>query len=163
MQVHKLLLAFFFLLLHLYIATCVLPTVQAVHLVLAGGKVCSHRFRGVLTKLYCKCPRQLFFSSKPRLILLSFFFDVCVHTKTVKLYVLQESAVIGRNVYGVLRAGRSLGTECIILSVPLLEEGRNRHGIAVMLTLAKYFQSELTEVAMMLNFQSNGCGCYKLF
>ena len=49
----------------------------------------------------------------------------------------------GRNVYGILRAGRSLGTEAIILSAPLLEGGRNRHGIAVMLGLAEYFQSKL--------------------
>ena len=54
---------------------------------------------------------------------------------------------MGRNVYGILRAGRSLGTESIILSVPLLDEGReeggrNRHGIAVMLALAEYFQSK---------------------
>lgn len=56
---------------------------------------------------------------------------------------------MGRNVYGVLRAGRSLGTESIILSVPLPGEeeegergGRNRHGIAVMLALAEYFQSK---------------------
>ena len=58
--------------------------------------------------------------------------------------VLQVSTVIGRNVYGILRAGRSLGTESIILSVPLLEEGgHNRHGIAVMLALAEYFQSKI--------------------
>lgn len=58
--------------------------------------------------------------------------------------LLQESTVVGRNVYGILRAGRSLGTESIILSVPLLEEGgHNRHGIAVMLALAEYFQSEM--------------------
>jgi hypothetical protein len=54
---------------------------------------------------------------------------------------------MGRNVYGILRAGRSLGTESIILSVPLLkgeaeEGGRNRHGIAVMLALVEYFQSK---------------------
>ena len=64
---------------------------------------------------------------------------------------------MGRNVYGILRAGRSLGTESIILSVPLLEErreegGRNRHGIAVMLALAEYFQSK-KEVCVI--FHSN--------
>ena len=48
----------------------------------------------------------------------------------------------GRNVYGILRAGRSLGTESIILSVPLLEESRNHHGVAVMLALVEYFQSK---------------------
>ena len=48
----------------------------------------------------------------------------------------------GRNVYGILRAGRSLGTESIILSVPLFEEGRNHHGVAVMLALVEYFQSK---------------------
>ena len=58
-------------------------------------------------------------------------------------HLLQESTVVGRNVYGILRAGRSLGTESIILSIPLLEEGgHNRQGIAVMLTLAEYFQSK---------------------
>ena len=54
--------------------------------------------------------------------------------------------MVGRNVYGILRAGRSLGTESIILSVPLLLEekdgGYNRHGIAVMLALVEYFQSK---------------------
>ena len=60
---------------------------------------------------------------------------------------------MGRNVYGILRAGRSLGTESIILSVPLLEEGgHNRHGIAVMLALAEYFQSK-EEVSVI--FHSN--------
>ena len=64
------------------------------------------------------------------------------------IHLLQESTVAGRNVYGVLRAGRSLGTESIILSVPLLEKreesggDRNRHGIAVMLALVEYFQSK---------------------
>ena len=64
---------------------------------------------------------------------------------------------MGRNVYGILRAGRSLGTESIILSVPLLEKGReeggrNRHGLAVMLALAEYFQSK-EEVSVI--FHSN--------
>ena len=58
------------------------------------------------------------------------------------LFFKQEATVSGRNVYGILRAGRSLGTESIILSAPLLEEGRNRHGITVMLALAEYFQSK---------------------
>ena len=61
-------------------------------------------------------------------------------------HLLQESTVVGHNVYGILRAGRSLGTESIILSVPLLREekdgGHNRHGIAVMLALVEYFQSK---------------------
>ena len=52
----------------------------------------------------------------------------------------------GRNVYGILRAGRALGTESIVLSVPLLEEGRNHHGIAVTIALAQYFQSKMCTV-----------------
>ena len=65
--------------------------------------------------------------------------------------------MIGRNVYGILRAGRSLGTESIILSVPLLEErGRNHHGIAVMLALAEYFQSIKILLCMIFrNFAHN--------
>ena len=58
----------------------------------------------------------------------------------------QDAIVSGRNVYGILRAGRSLGTESIILTAPLLDKGRNHHGIAVMLALAEYFQSQLVYI-----------------
>ena len=64
-------------------------------------------------------------------------------TSSFITFLKQEATVSGRNVYGILRAGRSLGTEAIILSAPLLEDGRNRYGITVMLALAEYFQSKL--------------------
>ncbi len=52
----------------------------------------------------------------------------------------QGATISGRNVYGVLRSGRSSSAEAIVLATPLQSD--NRHGIAVMLTLAKYFNGE---------------------
>ena len=49
--------------------------------------------------------------------------------------------VEGRNVYGILRAGRAQSTESIVLSAPyLLEDADNAHGVAILLSLTKYFQ-----------------------
>ncbi|XP_064398574.1 glycosylphosphatidylinositol anchor attachment 1 protein-like [Halichondria panicea] len=54
--------------------------------------------------------------------------------------VQPEVSISGRNVYGVLRSGRSSSAEVIVLATPLQPD--NRHGIAVMLTLAKYFNAK---------------------
>ena len=61
--------------------------------------------------------------------------------------------------YGVLRAGRSQGTEAIVLSAPLLPNGRNHHGIAVMLALAEYFQSKLLDCGN--SYLTSSCGRMK--
>lgn len=55
----------------------------------------------------------------------------------------QSAHLSGRNVYGILRAGRSLSTESIILSAPLslaADNLSNSNGIAVMLAVANYFK-----------------------
>ena len=56
----------------------------------------------------------------------------------------QSPLVSGTNVYAILRAGRALGTESIILSTPHQSySSNNSYGIAVMMALANYFRSEL--------------------
>ena len=54
----------------------------------------------------------------------------------------QAASVNGRSVYGVLRAGRASSAESLVFSAPS-GEAANTHGLAVMLSLAKYFKSEL--------------------
>ena len=58
---------------------------------------------------------------------------------------IQSNSVSGRNVYGILRAGRALGTESIVLSSPYLSHNleKNHYGVAVMLALIEYFKSEI--------------------
>jgi glycosylphosphatidylinositol transamidase len=55
----------------------------------------------------------------------------------------QRSKYHGRNVYAVLRAPRTAGTEAIVLSVPyradLTPNGSSLPGLALLLSLAKYF------------------------
>jgi glycosylphosphatidylinositol transamidase len=53
----------------------------------------------------------------------------------------QAASVSGRNVYGVLRAGRASSAESLVFSAPS-GEAANTHGLAVMLSLAKYFKSK---------------------
>ena len=55
---------------------------------------------------------------------------------------LQSASVSGRNVYAILRAGRSSSAESLVFSAPT-GDAPNTHGLAVMLSLAKYFKSEL--------------------
>lgn len=55
----------------------------------------------------------------------------------------QNPVLSGTNIYGILRAGRALGTESIILSAPHLSHGSdNSYGIATMMALANYFKSK---------------------
>ena len=54
---------------------------------------------------------------------------------------LQSTSVSGRNVYGILRAGRSSSAESLVFSAPSGEVA-NTHGLAVMMSLAKYFRSK---------------------
>ncbi|CAI8038880.1 Glycosylphosphatidylinositol anchor attachment 1 protein [Geodia barretti] len=53
----------------------------------------------------------------------------------------QAASVSGRSVYGVLRAGRASSAESLVFSAPS-GEAANTHGLAVMLSLAKYFKSK---------------------
>ena len=53
----------------------------------------------------------------------------------------QVAFVSGTNVYGILRAGRSSSAESLVFSAPSGDVD-NTHGLAVMLSLAKYFKSE---------------------
>lgn len=53
------------------------------------------------------------------------------------------ASLSGRNVYGILRAGRASSAESLVFSCPTGEDGPNTHGLAVMLSLAEYFKSEL--------------------
>ncbi len=50
----------------------------------------------------------------------------------------------GKNVYGVVRSGRSSSAETIILTTPL--QPNNTHGVAVLLALAKYFNGYILTV-----------------
>lgn len=69
---------------------------------------------------------------------------------------VQNNEVSGRNLYGILRAGRSLGTESIILSTPYLTSGtENHHGTAVMLALIEYFKSEYRDCIPYCRLCSN--------
>ena len=53
--------------------------------------------------------------------------------------------IAGRNVYGILRAGRAKSTEAIVLSAPYLTGDQdNSHGAAIMLSLAKFFGGMFT-------------------
>ena len=52
----------------------------------------------------------------------------------------QEGNVVGRNVYGILRAGRSASTEALVLMAPnKLASGQTNYGVALLLAMANYF------------------------
>jgi len=61
-----------------------------------------------------------------------------------------EDAVHGKNVYAVHRAKRAAGTEALVFNTPFFSKhGSNRKNfaaIALMLALAEYFKSKLTEI-----------------
>ncbi len=63
---------------------------------------------------------------------------------------MQSSRVSGSNVYGILRAGRAHSAEALILSAPLHTQGRTNHnGIAIILSLAKYFKCKQSHLPPM--------------
>ena len=61
----------------------------------------------------------------------------------------QSPSVSGQNIYGILRAGRSSSAESLVFSAPS-GDGTNTHGLAVMLSLARYFQGECLQLEMLL-------------
>ena len=68
---------------------------------------------------------------------------VSVEHFTCDALSFQNPVLSDTNIYGILRAGRALGTESIILSAPHLSHGSdNSYGIATMMVLANYFKSK---------------------
>jgi len=61
----------------------------------------------------------------------------------LRYYNAQVPDVSGKNVYGILRSGRSTSAEAIVLTAPV--HPLNRHGLAVVLALAKYFNGKLID------------------
>ena len=59
----------------------------------------------------------------------------------------QQVFVSGQNTYGILRAGRSPSAESLVFSAPVGADD-NTHGLAMMLSLAQYFKSELRALCL---------------
>lgn len=77
----------------------------------------------------------------------------------------RQSKHVGRNVYAVLRASRTASTEAIVLSAPfrtkLNPNGSTLPGIALMISLAKYFASKSywAKDIVFLVFEHELVGC----
>ena len=57
-----------------------------------------------------------------------------------EMVLWQTGKVTGRNVYGILRAGRSASTEALVLMAPSKLAGeKTNYGVAVLLAMANYF------------------------
>ena len=132
---------------------------------MAGKKACRDGIGSVPTKLYCRETSQLQLWSRCHVTsseaLNSFFiacktggcYYMCILLECFTVWVLpiQSPLVSGTNVYAILRAGRALGTESLILSAPHQSYNSNNScGIAVMMALANYFRSELNTFSFVL-------------
>ena len=71
--------------------------------------------------------------------------EVELQNYTVRDPVTKEIDQPGTNVYAILRSKRSAGTESLVFNTPFFPNNgpgrKNLAGIAVMLSLAEYFQS----------------------